>query len=255
VREAIERAASVTARAMRVAADFVDDPGAARALLGWPKFSVTSYFMVSRLLKQGLSPRTVVDVGANVGQFAVATAKLFPEVEVHSFEPVPESVEELRKNVARLGNVTVYPCALGEEEGSVRFHVNVHTHSSSLLPLADSHRAAFPEALEERTIEVEVRTMDRVFEGVELRGPVLIKLDVQGYEAWVLRGGEETLRRADYVVMEVSFVKMYEGEDTFMEMARTMEGYGFRFERPVGWLSKPGTGEILQMDALFARED
>jgi hypothetical protein len=47
---------------------------------------------------------------------------------------------------------------------------------------------------------------------------------------------------------------MYEGEHTFMDLARMMEGYGFRFERPVGWLSAPGTGEIPHMDALFVRE-
>jgi len=239
---------------MRVAAGFVDDPGAAKALVSWPKFSVTSYFMVSGLLKQGVTPRTVVDVGANVGQFAVASAKLFPEAQVHSFEPIPECADELRKYVARLGNVAIYPFALGEKEGSLSFHVNAHSHSSSLLPLAESHREAFPEVREKRTIEVKVTTLDRMFEGVELKRPILIKLDVQGYEAWVLRGGEETLRRTDYVVMEVSFSPMYEGERTFMEMARMMEDYGFRFERPVGWLSAPGSDEILQMDALFVRE-
>src|SRR5215218_7991115 len=176
MREAIERASSISARAMRVAASFVDDPGAAKAFVSWPKFSVTSYFMVSRLLKQGVVPRTVVDVGANVGQFAVASAKLFPEAEVHSFEPIPECAAELRKNVARLGNVAVHPFALGEEKGSVSFHVSSHSHSSSVLPMAETHRKAFPEAWEERTIEVEVSTLDRAFEGVELKRPVLIKL-------------------------------------------------------------------------------
>lgn len=56
------------------------------------------------------------------------------------------------------------------------------------------------------------------------------------------------------MVLEASFKPMYEGEMQFMEVARSMERYGFRFERPVGWLSAPGTGELLQMDALFVRE-
>lgn len=47
---------------------------------------------------------------------------------------------------------------------------------------------------------------------------------------------------------------MYEGEVSFMELAQIMEGHGFSFERPVGWLPDPRTGEILQMDALFVRE-
>src|SRR5215213_6191707 len=197
---------------VRTALSLLEDPHSLRALATWPKFSVTSYFMVSRLLKQGVAPRTVVDVGANVGQFAVASAKLFPKAQVYSFEPVPECADELRKNVARLGHVTVHPFALGEEEGTVSFHVNAYSLSSSLLPLAESHREAFPEAREERTIEVEVSTLDRVFAKMKLERPVLIKLDVQGYEAQVLRGGEETLQRADYVVMEASFSAMYEGE-------------------------------------------
>lgn len=255
MRKAIERASSVSARAMRVAAGFVDDPGAAKAFLSWPKFSVNSYFMVSGLLKQGVTPHTVVDVGANVGQFAVASAKLFPGVGVHSFEPVPECAGALRKNVSGLANVNVYPLALGDGEGDLRFYVNSHSHASSALRLADAHRAAFPEAREERAIEVKVSTLDRVFENVDLERPLLLKLDVQGYEARVLRGGEETLKRADYVVLETSFKLMYEGELPFMSMVRMMEGYGFRFERPVGWLSTQETGEILQMDALFARED
>lgn len=224
------------------------------AIITWPKFSVTSYFMISRLLKQSIKPRTVLDIGANVGQFAVASAKLFPDARVHSFEPVPECAAELQENVGSLGNVEVHPFALGDSEGNVSFHVNAHSHSSSPLPLAEAHHEAFPEARQERTIEVSVSTLDQVFEGVDLERPVLLKLDVQGYEAQVLQGGEETLKRADYVVMEVSFRPMYEGEKPFLEMVQMMEGYDFRFERPVGWLSEPRTGEILQMDALFVRD-
>jgi FkbM family methyltransferase len=238
----------------KVALSLLEDPNSIKALVSWPKFSVSSYFMVSRLLKQDVRPRTVLDVGANAGQFAVASAKLFPGARVHSFEPVPGCAEELRKNVSSLTNVAVYPMALGDSEGELQFNVNSHSHSSSALPLAEAHRTAFPEAKEERVIEVEVSTLDRVFEGVGLDRPVLLKLDVQGYEERVLRGGEMTLGSIDYVVMELSFEPMYEGETAFMEMARMMEERGFRFERPVGWLSSPKTGEVLQMDALFVRE-
>ena len=53
----------------------------------------------------------------------------------------------------------------------------------------------------------------------------------------------------------MSFKPMYEGELLFMDLARVIEEEGLRFARPVGWLSAPGTGEILQMDALFVRDD
>lgn len=248
---------SLAALANKVGAllPLLEDPRSIRALAAWPKFSATSFKMVSGLERQGISPGTVLDVGANAGQFAIAAAKLFPNAAVHSFEPVPETFEALGKNVSSLGNVTVYPLALGEAEGEVVFRVNEHSHSSSALPLAEAHREAFPEAREAREIPVRVSTLDAVFADLDLRGPVLLKLDVQGFEAQALRGAARTLGRVDYVLLEASFKPMYEGETLFMDLVRMMEERGFRFLRPAGWLSSPGSGEVLQMDALFARAE
>jgi FkbM family methyltransferase len=238
---------------MRAALSLLEDTGSIKALVTWPTFSVTAFNMVSRLAKQGVQPSTVLDVGANVGQFAVASAKLFPGVQVHSFEPVPASAAKLRKNVSDLENVLVYPFALGDREGEVPLRVNLDSQQSSLLPLAQARRDAFPDARETHTIKVRVSTLDQVFAGTKLQRPVLLKLDVQGYEAQTIHGGAETLKRVDYVVLEASFKPTYEGELPFMDLARVMEENGFRFERPVGWLAVPGSGEILEMDALFVR--
>ncbi len=232
-------------------ASLVENPRAILALITWPKFSMTSYFMISNLARQGIMPKTVLDVGANVGQFAVAAAKFFPHAIIHSFEPLPECVDQLKKNVKVLKNISVYPIALGDVEGEVQFHVNSHSHSSSILPLTSSHRQAFPDALESNEIKVSVSTLDKILSGVDIKRPCLLKLDVQGYEVHALRGGEETLKHVDYVIMETSFKTLYEGELLFVDVVKIMESYGFRFLRPVGWLSDPKTGEILQMDALF----
>jgi FkbM family methyltransferase len=177
----------------------LENPDSIKALVTWPKFSITSFNTVSRLAKQGVLPGTVLDVGANEGQFAVASAKLFPNVRVHSFEPIPDCVEGLRRHVSGLKNVTVYPFALGDREGEVTFRVNSDSQQSSILPLAQARRDAFPDARETQMIEVRVSTLDQVFRNVELRPPVLLKLDVQGYEAQTLRGATETLKRVNYV--------------------------------------------------------
>lgn len=231
----------------------LEDPGSLKALLTWPKFSVTSYKMISSLVKQGLRPRTVLDVGANVGQFAVAAAKLFPNVQVHSFEPLPDCVAELRKHAASLGNLTIYPVALGEQEGEVTMHVNAQSRASSVLPLAQAHLTAFPEAREQKEIKVRVTTLDHILASTNLPRPILLKIDVQGYEAQTLRGASATLKQVDYAVLESSFKPMYDGELLFMDIVRLMEAQGMRFGRPVGWLAAPSNGEILQMDALFER--
>jgi len=231
----------------------IENPAMIVALATWPKFSFSSYQIVSRLVRQGIQPLTVLDVGANVGQFAVSAAKLFPGVSVHSFEPQPDCVVQLRRNVKKIGCVTVYPVALGDEEGDAEFNINAHSHSGSLLPLAEAHQEAFASAKEIGTVSVPVTTLDRVCDGLTLPGPVLLKLDVQGYEAHALRGAKSTLKRVDYLVAEVSFRPMYQGETLFLELMDLLNGAGFRFDRPVGWLPDPKTGEILQMDALFSR--
>src|ERR671933_427952 len=98
---------------IRTILSLLEDTSSIKAFVTWPTFSITSFNVVSRLANHSIRPRTVLDVGANVGQFAVASAKLLPDAQVHSFEPVPKSVERLRKNVSGLKNVIVYPFALG----------------------------------------------------------------------------------------------------------------------------------------------
>jgi hypothetical protein len=119
--------------------------------------------------------------------------------------------------------------------------------------LASSHLDAFPDARESTIIRVEVSTLDIVFEGVEMQHPVLLKLDVQGYELQVLLGGRNLLARVDYVLLEASFKPMYQGEPIFVEIEKRMREFGFEFLRPVGFLRAPKTGEFLQMDALFQK--
>ena len=52
---------------------------------------------------------------------------------------------------------------------------------------------------------------------------------------------------------ELSFRPLYDGERTFLEVVERIEAMGFQFERPVGALLHPSTGEYLQIDALFSR--
>lgn len=230
-------------------------PEAWLAAVSWPCFSLTSYRLVTRLLGQGITPRTVIDVGANVGQFAVAAAKLLPSASVHSFEPAPAAFDQLRKNVAGLRKVRLYPLAVGDKDGQTTFHVNIHSHSSSVRRVGKGHLEAFPAAQEAEIIVVDIARLDTALAEAELAAPTLLKLDVQGYETQALRGARQTLDRVNAAVIEVSFKPLYEGEETFAEVLRLMAEREFRFDRPVGLLLEPRTDEILQLDALFLRTD
>lgn len=231
------------------------DVNTIKASITWPKFSITSYQMVSCLAKQGILPKTVIDVGANVGQFAIAASKIFDNIQVHSFEPVPACFKELQRNVSSLRNIVVYPFALGECDIKTTFNVNTHSQASSFLALAPAHYDAFPNEQEKEEITVKTSTLDLVFVNNELQRPILLKVDVQGYESQVLLGGERTLKRVDFVILETSFKPMYKGEILFTDILQIMKASGFQFDRPVGWLTNPRNGEVLQMDALFTRSN
>jgi FkbM family methyltransferase len=248
--EAMRRIRELLARRLELLLDLQ----ALHAILTWPVFGGDCFRMVAALSKQGIVPRTVIDVGANVGQFAVAAAKLWPQVGVHSFEPLPGAFALLKKHVDGL-TVRAYQLALGETEGESALHVTTGNCFSSFLPPSVAFQAAFPEARDIATVGVRVSTLDREFAEAEVESPTLLKLDVQGYEAAVLRGGSKTLRRIDWIVVETAFRVRYEGEEFFPQVMRLLENNDFCFKRPVSFHVDSETDEVVEIDALFERND
>ena len=232
---------------------FVEEPAALWALAAWPKFSLTSYRMLAELRRQGIRPASIIDVGANVGQFAVAARKIYPVARIVAFEPNHGVFQQLQRNLGGMTGIEARCTALGKHTGTLAFRVNADSRSSSFLSLGSIHLDAFPHAREVGVEDVAVSTLDLELGETQLADPCLLKLDVQGYESAVLEGARETLKRVQFVILETSFSPVYEGELPFAEVLKLMSGMGFDLIRPIAFLTHPGTGEILQMDALFGR--
>src|SRR5687768_14401749 len=79
--------------------------------------------------------RTVVDVGAHRGQFALLARHMWPKAEIHCYEPQPVAHTTLHQISALIGNATVHPGALGASPGTATLHVSANSSSSSLLPI------------------------------------------------------------------------------------------------------------------------
>ena len=221
-------------------------PGAAKAFLKWKPFSITSFRMVNALRSQGLHPATVVDAGANIGQFARAAAETFPEASIFSFEALPEVAAKLRANLADCPRVTVTESAVGSHDGTLRFYRNAYDLASSALPVAGT------EASRTEELEVPVGRLDTLLEPHTLHAPVLLKLDLQGYELEALRGAPRTLAQVQHVLLEVAFESAYVGEASFDDLYTALREAGFFFRGPVDVLTN-ACGAIVQMDALFER--
>jgi FkbM family methyltransferase len=194
----------------------------------------------------------VIDVGANRGQFAVFAARRFPLARLICFEPLPDARTRLRRAVSGLGRVTLLDVALGAANGPAQFHVSEADDSSSLLPIGPGQREAFPGTEERTTIGVEVRRLDAALTQADLAGPVLLKIDVQGGELGVLKGAEGLLPSIDAILVEASFVELYEGQPLVGDVWNELAAGGFSC-RGIWSLAYGSTGRCLQGDLLFAR--
>lgn len=219
------------------------EPGALAAVRSWRPFSITAFRMLRALRDLGLRPRTILDGGANSGQFARAALETFPEAAVVAVEPLPDLAETLRQNLADCARARVETTALGSASGTLRFYRTGYSLASSALRPLDA------EGITE--VEVPVARLDDLVDAGTLARPVLLKLDLQGYELEALCGAEAVLAVTDHVLLEVAFEAGYEGEATFAALDAFLRERGFRFCRPVDVL-RDGD-RIVQMDALFVR--
>lgn len=197
---------------------------------------------------------TVLDVGANRGQFAVFASQRFPRAKLICFEPLPGPRAQLVRAVGINGRVQMSEFALGAATETAKFHVSAADDSSSLLPIGRRQSDVFPGTAERTTMKVQVQRLDEVVTGSEMVHPVLLKLDVQGAELAVLQGAEKLLPEVDAVLVEVSFVELYAGQPLADEVWSALREHGFSC-RGTWSLSYGPDRECLQGDFLFARKD
>ena len=198
-----------------------------------------------------LGIRSVIDVGANDGGFARRVRRLLPEAVLHCFEPLPAPYDALAARFAADPNFRGHRMAVGATEGRVRFHANEYSGSSSLLPMAELHRAAYPYTARAAEIEVEATTLDRHFAAIPLVPSVLLKMDVQGGEALVLEGGTSTLERVDAVFSELSFFELYGDQALASAVVGRLGDAGFTLAGIENVSRSLVDGRFLQCDAWF----
>lgn len=224
---------------------------AAREFLSRTKLIVDSPFdsIVKNL--HGLNVSHVIDVGANVGQFGIDLRRHGFIGQIISYEPVQETFKSLVQTTIRHQPWTAIRLGLGSSESESIINVSGNDGlSSSLLEMGKLHLENFPTSKTVERQPIAISTIDNQLDALRLHPQeVMLKLDVQGYEAEVLRGGAKSLSRIPLCFLELSLIPLYEGEVPFLPILNELFKNGHEvIDVYRGITAKDGS--LLQLDIL-----
>jgi len=150
-------------------------------------------------------------------------------------------------------NLTVHRLALADVPGEATFYENGYAPASSLLRVSDLTRRVFPETRRETAVTVALARLDDVLPVEALKRDIMIKMDVQGVEDRVIRGGRGVFSAASIVLVEMAFVAIYEGQPLFDEVHGLLESCGLRLAGFKNQIDDPQTGQPLFAHCLYHR--
>ncbi len=179
-------------------------------------------WVCGRIVRSG---DTVLDIGANIGIVSLRLAQLVGEKgKVHAFEPNPELYKILEKTIQRNHalNLHPHPIALGARMAEMELRIRGGNSGSGSLILNDSITDC-------KSVFVPVRTLDSIVASEKTEAIRLIKIDVEGFEAEVFRGGSHVLKSIRPQAILFEFIEKWEGrlgDQPVFEILKAA-GYGF----------------------------
>lgn len=197
---------------------------------------------------------TVLDIGANVGQFAVSLRRAGFAGRIVSCEPLPGAYAELARRAAKDPSWHAVNTAVGREVGETDINVSANSYSSSILPMTEAHLDGAPDSVYVATERVPLTTvveLARQFGVTPAR--TLIKIDTQGYEGEVLAGAGDLVRQFGAAQLEISFVELYDGQQLAEETIEDLRAWGYRLQTLEPGFSDD-SGRLLQADILVVRD-
>ncbi|HEY1600605.1 MAG TPA: FkbM family methyltransferase [Pirellulales bacterium] len=198
------------------------------------------------LKRQGWLPTSIIDIGAYVGDWTRMCRTVFPDAEVLMVEAQQNKIGNLKRACVELGAGVSYELALlGPQTGTnVRF-VEMETGSSVFEELSPYKR---------NYVEKNQVTLDSLIASRGWPNPNFLKLDVQGYELEVLKGGSKAVQHAEVILLESSLLSINKDCPLVFDVLHFMAQSGFRL-LDICSLIRRRDGALWQTDLLFLRCD
>jgi FkbM family methyltransferase len=196
---------------------------------------------------------TILDAGANKGQFSLIARLFNPNARIEAFEPLDDQADIFDNVFALDEAVTLHRYALGSAEGETDINISNSPDSSSLLPISELQTQHFPGTQRAASTTIQVKRLDCCLTGAELGANPLLKIDVQGFELELLMGATELLPHIQTVYVECSFIELYEGQALASEVIEFLREHGFSLRGFYNPQYDAG-GAAIQADLAFSRD-
>jgi FkbM family methyltransferase len=198
----------------------------------------------------GFRPQGILDIGAFEGNFARMARQAFAHAPILMLEAQPGKEPHLQAVAVGLPDVDYRIVLLGaENRENVAFHQVNEAVNSSGSSLYDE-QTRYPRS----TIFLPMRTLDAVVGEIPGRTFDLLKIDVQGAEIDVLRGGLATLAGIEVLVIELSLLEYNKGAPLIGEVTAWLGAQGFALFDMFA-VSRTQAGALLQVDGIFLRRE
>jgi FkbM family methyltransferase len=178
----------------------------------------------------GIEARWILDVGANYGFVTVAALKTYKNCSVICFEPVKETFKVLNENLLEYKDrVILHNLALSDKNGSGQINITNFHGANSIEQQSDFHKFLNPGVREIEKETIELRRLDDVAEKFPTNYIDILKIDVEGHELNVLKGGAKFISSSvDTIIIEIALQRdnSYEDQSVF-EIFYLLHSLGF----------------------------
>jgi FkbM family methyltransferase len=184
----------------------------------------TDQYCAKRFLKVD---SVIIDAGANIGAFSVFASTLAPRGSIYAFEPGPRAFALLKQNTATYGNIRCYNCGLGNI--SKRHKLLLHSQHTVTSSYEDSGCASTLRS-QATVVDSQVMTIDEFILREQIVNVDFIKIDTEGYEAKIIEGARETIKKYRPIIVTAAYHHSDDAE-TLPSLVKTIaENYQFSVE-------------------------
>lgn len=195
----------------------------------------------------------IFDAGANIGQTAMRYRDLFPKSRIYSFEPFPDSFKALKEATSGDDRITCVNAAVSNIEETKTLYINEKSGGNSLLPRPKSDRRYYPKAsMPISTVQTNTITLDNYVRQNNIERVDILKMDVQGWELFALKGAKELLSSNFFPVIytEIMFVSHYENGVLMHQIWSYLLEFGYSLFGVYN-LYRGSNGQFRQGNAIF----